>query len=146
MKRMKILLVDDDEDDREFFADALLCVDPSSNLELADNGKICLFHLDNKKEDLPNLIFLDINMPVMNGLECLMEIRKNDLYKNLPVAMYSTSSSQKDIEESYKKGANIYITKPFNFEELKKTISSVLKMDWLCPKTQGNMERYLLKI
>ncbi|MNX88688.1 Chemotaxis protein CheY [compost metagenome] len=69
-------------------------------------------------------------MPIMGGLETLREIRKNQRYKSLSVAIYSTSSSEKDIEETLVSGANIYITKPSNFQCLKDAISKIMKMQF----------------
>ena len=66
---MKILLVDDDEDDRQFFADALDGLDMNTELVQLTNGEECLDYMEDHKEDCPNLLFLDLNMPIMNGLE-----------------------------------------------------------------------------
>ncbi|UWX54402.1 response regulator [Maribacter litopenaei] len=143
---MKILLVDDDEDDREFFADALVGVDLNTQLQQLDNGKSCLDYLLQQIENLPNLIFLDLNMPIMNGFECLAEIRKNPLLKELPIAIYSTSSSDKDIEQTFLNGANIYIKKPSSFEDLKKSLKQVIKMNWAYHMDDFKKENFLLRI
>lgn len=143
---MKILLVDDDEDDREFFADALVGVNLNTHLEQLDNGKSCLDYLIQQVENLPNLIFLDLNMPIMNGFECLAEIRKNPKLKELPIAIYSTSSSDKDIEETFLNGANIYIKKPSSFEDLKKSLTQVIKMNWAYHMDDFKKENFLLRI
>lgn len=146
MNKMKILLVDDDEDDREFFADALVGVDLNTQLQQLDNGKSCLDYLRQQMENLPNLIFLDLNMPIMNGFECLTEIRKNPLLKDLPIAIYSTSSSDKDIERTFLSGANIYIKKPSSFEDLKKSLTQVIKMNWAYHMDDFKKENFLLRI
>lgn len=146
MTKMKILLVDDDEDDREFFADALVGVDLNTQLQQLDNGKSCLDYLLQQIENLPNLIFLDLNMPIMNGFECLAEIRKNPLLKELPIAIYSTSSSDKDIEQTFLNGANIYIKKPSSFEDLKKSLKQVIKMNWAYHMDDFKKENFLLRI
>lgn len=146
MTNMKILLVDDDEDDREFFADALVGVNLNTQLQQLDNGKSCLDYLMQQIDNLPNLIFLDLNMPIMNGFECLTEIRKNPLLKELPIAIYSTSSSDKDIERTFLNGANIYIKKPSSFEDLKKSLTQVIKMNWAYHMDDFKKENFLLRI
>ncbi len=146
MTKMKILLVDDDEDDREFFADALVGVNMNTQLQQLDNGKSCLDYLMEQIENLPNLIFLDLNMPIMNGFECLAEIRKNPKLKELPIAIYSTSSSDKDIEQTFLRGANIYIKKPSSFEDLKKSLTQVIKMNWAYHMDDFKKENFLLRI
>lgn len=146
MTKMKILLVDDDEDDREFFADALVGVKLNTQLKQLNNGKSCLDYLMQQIENLPNLIFLDLNMPIMNGFECLTEIRKQPHLKELPIAIYSTSSSDKDIEQTFLKGANIYIKKPSSFEDLKKSLTQVIKMNWAYHMDDFKKENFLLRI
>lgn len=146
MTKMKILLVDDDEDDREFFADALVGVNLNTQLQQLDNGKSCLDYLMQQVHNLPNLIFLDLNMPIMNGFECLEEIRKNPLLKDLPIAIYSTSSSDDDIERTFLSGANIYIKKPSSFEDLKKSLTQVIKMNWAYQMEDFKKENFLLRI
>ena len=143
---MKILLVDDDEDDREFFADALVGVNMNTQLQQLDNGKSCLDYLMEQIENLPNLIFLDLNMPIMNGFECLAEIRKIPKFKELPIAIYSTSSSDKDIEQTFLSGANVYIKKPSSFEDLKKSLAQVIKMNWAYNMDDFKKENFLLRI
>ncbi|PIB39491.1 response regulator [Maribacter sp. 4G9] len=146
MTKMKILLVDDDEDDREFFAEALVGVKLNTELKQLNNGKSCLDYLMQQIENLPNLIFLDLNMPIMNGFECLTEIRKQQHLKELPIAIYSTSSSDKDIEQTFLKGANIYIKKPSSFEDLKKSLTQVIKMNWAYHMDDFKKENFLLRI
>lgn len=124
---MKVVLVDDDEDDRMFFSDALREIDIDTELRQFENGKEFLSYLEEEGTESPHLIFLDLNMPVMNGFECLKALRSHPDYKDLVVAIYSTSSSEKDIEETFVNGANIYINKPNRFDELKKTLAQVVK-------------------
>lgn len=143
---MKIVLVDDDEDDRMFFSDALQEVDIHTELKEFENGKEFLSYLEEEGNPSPHLIFLDLNMPVMNGFECLRALRKNPDFKNLVVAIYSTSSSEKDIEETFKNGANIYINKPNRFEELKKTLAQVVRRNWQYHQESLDKENFLFRI
>lgn len=143
---MKVVLVDDDEDDRMFFVDALQEIDIETDLKELHNGQELLTYLSNANGKLPQLIFLDLNMPVMDGFSCLKEIRKNPDYEDLVIAIYSTSSSERDIEETFINGANIYINKPNKFEELKKTIAQVVKRNWQYQENELNKANFLFRI
>lgn len=145
-KAMKVVLVDDDEDDRLFFSEALQEIEINTDLKEFNNGQELLDYLANGDEDLPHLIFLDLNMPVMDGFECLREIRKQPNLKDLVVAIYSTSSSERDIEETFVNGANIYINKPNKFEELKKTIAQVVKRNWQYRENELEKANFLFRI
>ena len=102
--------------------------------------------MNSETENLPDLIFLDLNLPIMNGFECLDIIRSTPHLKNLMIAIYSTSSADRDIEETFKKGANIYIKKPSSFNELKKSLKQVVKMNWTYYLNGFKKENFLLKI
>ena len=145
-KNLKILLVDDDEDDRLFFADALQGLQMDTELLEFKNGKDCVEHLTQSSDDLPNLIFLDLNMPVMNGFECLEIIRKDVRFSEIMIAIYSTSSSEHDIEATFSKGANIYIKKPSSFKDLKGSLKQVIKMNWAYHMNDFNRENFMLKV
>lgn len=85
-------------------------------------------------------------MPVMDGFECLKKIRSNPELKDLVVAIYSTSSSERDIEETFINGANVYINKPNKFEELKKTIGQVVKRNWQYEENEMDKANFLFRI
>ncbi|AYN68915.1 response regulator [Euzebyella marina] len=145
-KPMKVVLVDDDEDDRMFFADALQEIDLKTDLTEFHNGQELLDYLTGSCTEFPQLIFLDLNMPVMDGFECLKKIRSNPKFEDLVVAIYSTSSSERDIEETFVNGANIYINKPNKFEELKKTIAQVVKRNWQYEENEMDKGNFLFRI
>lgn len=146
MKKLNILLVDDDADDREFFADALKSLDMNTELHEVDNGKTCLEFLHSRKDNMPNLIFLDLNMPIMNGFQCLEKIKSIERYNELIIAIYSTSSSDIDIEETFSKGANIYIKKPSSFKDLKNSLKQVIETNWSNHMSDFKKEKFLLKV
>jgi CheY-like chemotaxis protein len=146
MDKLRILLVDDDEDDRQFFADALEGIELNTDLHQLENGKSCMEYLLGDTDNTPDLVFLDLNMPIMNGFECLEAIRRTPHLKDLLVAIYSTSSAERDIEETFEKGANIYIKKPSSFNELKKSLKQVVKMNWAYHLNDFKKENFLLKI
>lgn len=95
---------------------------------------------------LPNLIFLDLNTPIKNGIQCLKEIRQNLALKDLAIAIYSTSSSEKDIEETFVNGANIYINKPHNFNILCNVIEKVVHLNWQYHTFNLNRNTFLYRI
>lgn len=146
MNKLKIVLVDDDEDDRQFFADALESLDMKTELLQLTNGEECLKYMEANKDDLPNLIFLDLNMPIMNGFQCLEQLRAQQEFKDVIIAIYSTSGVEKDIEETFNKGANIYIKKPSSFKELKSSLRQVIKTNWTYYMNDFSKENFLLKI
>lgn len=120
-----LLLCDDDDDDRFFFRDAVKEVDEKIIVNTVNNCEELITTLDNPT-NIPDLLFLDLNMPRSNGKQCLEKIRKNPALENLPVIIYSTSVHGMDIDETYSKGANLYIQKSNNFTKFKKLISTVL--------------------
>ncbi len=141
-----VALADDDADDRLFFQEAMQDIKVKTSLSLFNDGKELMDYLIQPNIILPQLIFLDLNMPKKNGMQCLKEIRKNHLLKDLIVAIYSTSSSEIDIENTFVNGANIYINKPNNFADLKKAIEKVLQINWQYFTSNLNKENFLLRI
>lgn len=127
-KKTTLLLVDDDEDDREFFS--MVALDNNCNVITLKDGVHLLEKVRNDESELPDLIFLDINMPLMNGLECLQHLRQIERCKKLPVIMYTTSGNEHDIMEATAYGANAFIRKPNSLDELQKYISALTKIDW----------------
>ncbi len=121
-----IFLIDDDHDDRYFFNLALSRLDPLCKLEHFDNGESALKRL--KTAPLPDCIFLDYNMPRMNGMQVLEKIKTNKNTMHLPVIMYSTSNQGKYMEEAKALGAISYIIKPYLVEDLRKEIAGVIKL------------------
>lgn len=121
-----ILLTEDDEDDFYLFNLAIAAIDGSVEVLRTCNG-IQLSSLLQCHVKL-DAIFLDINLPYKSGIECLRELRKNELYKSTRIIMYTTSSYDKDIDESYNEGANYYLVKPttsrIGVEQFKKLFSS----------------------
>ena len=126
IKILNILLADDDKDDCNFFKDALAKLTLSTNLKTVNDGVELMQLLTNVTIDLPNLLFLDINMPRKNGFECLSEIKKNVRLKDLPIVIFSTSNSRDNINHAFKIGANIYIRKPVNFNQLMQVIQHAI--------------------
>jgi len=129
IQSISIILADDDRDDRDLFREAVESDLLNIRLEFAEDGK-SLSDMLLEENRIPDILFLDLNMPYKSGMECLVEIRKTERLINLPVIIYSTSSSHKDIENAFQNGANLYIRKPSSFQELQRLISNVLLLDW----------------
>ena len=120
-------LIDDDVDDQEIFALALQQIGDQFECQTADDGYLGLQQLMEKTNKLPDFIFLDLNMPRMNGKECLSEIKKQSHLKHIPVIIYSTSSLPNDIIQTQKLGAAAFITKPFSIPELSSKLEEVFQ-------------------
>src|SRR6187401_1514393 len=112
---LQIILADDDEDDCRFFKEAIEEVKIKTSISILNDGVELMDYLNNPDVVLPHVVFLDLNMPRKGGLECLKEIRSNKRLKDLSIAIYSTSASEHDIEETFIQGANIYIRKPNDY-------------------------------
>lgn len=120
-KIFRIILTDDDEQDQEFFRDALQESDIDAELYTASNGRTLLELLKTfsaKNTRLPDIIFLDLNMPVMDGRETLKVLKSSPDFASIPVIIYSTSNSIIDVNECYRNGANLFITKPCDFDQI----------------------------
>ena len=141
-----ILLADDDESDRLLFEEAFGELTIKSVVHTVNNGMQLMDYLTKKDAALPHLIFLDLNMPRKNGLECLKEIRDNEKLKKIPVAIYSTSASKNDIEETFRNGANVYIKKPSDFSILKELLAKVISAIHQYQDPSFNIENVLLKV
>jgi CheY-like chemotaxis protein len=121
------LLIDDDLDDQEIFTLALEKADRNFTCVIANNGFEGLKYLNNKANPLPHYIFLDLNMPLMNGKECLVEIKKQSFLRHIPVIIYTTSSLQDDVIQTRKLGAADFITKPPSIPDLSAKLVAVFK-------------------
>ena len=124
-----LLLIDDDTDDKELFLEAVSEVDNSVTCFSAKDGVEAIELLHQVKEQ-PHLIFLDLNMPRMDGREFLSRIKKEERLKDIPVVVYTTSKLEKDRDETKRLGAADFMSKPSVFEELCRQIESMLNREW----------------
>lgn len=125
-KPLHILLADDDESDRLLFTQALAELKINTIVNTVKNGIELMEWLNMGNTLVPDLLFLDLNMPRKNGLECLKEIKSNEKLKDISIAIYSTSDNAKDMDETFRNGANVYITKPSDFKLLKKVLEKAV--------------------
>jgi CheY-like chemotaxis protein len=124
--KMFVLIIDDDSEDRELFHEAIGVIDPAIRCASAKDGKEAVHKLTATMSQLPDFIFLDINMPVMNGRECLIELKKDLRLKHIPVVMYSTTSDTNEIRQCYTLGAHDFLVKPYNFKQLVEALRSII--------------------
>ena len=121
-----ILIGEDDIDDEELLKELFASVDSSFSLNFISNGQQVLTYLQNLKGHLPCLIILDYNMPALNGAEILEALKKEGRYKSIPKIIWSTSTSEAFRKICLDAGANDYIIKPSNVNELTETIRYML--------------------
>jgi CheY-like chemotaxis protein len=121
---MIILAAEDDLEDFEFFQEAIFKINPSIIVFRADTGVRVLEILKNGVF-IPDIIFLDINMPRMDGHACFKELRNNEQYRKIPVVVYSTSKNVKEISHFQSQGAT-FLVKPDNFDQLVKSLEVIL--------------------
>ncbi|RYD58376.1 MAG: response regulator [Sphingobacteriales bacterium] len=120
-----ILLIDDDQDDTEFFMTAMELVSDEVRCTALNNAKDALNRLTRRDLET-DLIFLDLNMPVMSGQQFLTELKKDDKLKEIPVIVLSTTSHKGTVEKTIEMGAQNFFTKPDNFNDLVSILKSVI--------------------
>ena len=122
---MVIFYADDDRDDRELFADAIEEVNPNIKLFLARDGQEIIQLLENHNE-VPDFIFLDINMPVMSGKECLKRLKGLERLKSVPIIMYTTTSNKEEFRNLVLLGAAECVVKGVSFQAIKDSLRNIL--------------------
>jgi CheY-like chemotaxis protein len=127
----KILIIDDDEDDCELFIDAARLVDADLEIEKIFTSPDAIGLL--KTGYRPDFIFLDLNMPMIDGNTCLKEIRGMNSLTRIPVIIYSTSKRKNDESRLSMMGADYFLTKPSSLRELCEEISYILAAEWRVP-------------
>lgn len=143
---LHILLADDDESDRLLFKEAFAELKLDTIVRTVNDGVQLMEWLNRENIRLPHLLFLDLNMPRKNGLECLKEIKRNEKLKAISIAIYSTSGNEKDMDETFSNGANVYITKPNDFNTLKKVLEKAVMTTHQYRDKLMKRENFLLRI
>ena len=126
-----IIVADDDSDDRLFLEDVLREIAPSKTVSSVKDGQelLSLF-----THFIPDLLFLDLEMPRKNGLECLKAIRNNPATQDLPVVVFSSTNRNYNIDVSYEMGAHVFFSKPSSYDDLKTAMQAILAFDWSNPQ------------
>ena len=124
---LNVFLADDDSDDRTFFSDALREIPIQTKISEFNNGVDLMAGLLSDSAEKPDVIFLDLKMPMMDGFECLADIRDLEKYANTPVIIYSTSYHPKEIIRLNEMGASLYLQKPSSYNQLKTLLHKCLR-------------------
>ncbi len=143
---MNIILADDDEDDRLFFREAFEEIKIKTNIKIVNDGVELMDYLNQQDNQIPHMLFLDLNMPRKSGLDCLLEIKQLPHLNDMAIAIYSTSASEKDIEETFVQGANVYIKKPSDFNSLKKVLENVITINWQYHTSGLNRDNFMFSL
>jgi CheY-like chemotaxis protein len=122
-----VILADDDEDDHDLFRNALKEVAPKTKLAIVKDGRELIELLESYVSDF---IFLDLDMPLKNGLECLKEIRKDRGLKHLPVIIFSSTSRPVNIQTAYEMGCDLFFIKPQAYRDMVFSLKAILELPW----------------
>ncbi|MEO5564974.1 MAG: response regulator [Chitinophagaceae bacterium] len=139
-----ILLADDDKDDTALFQDVLEELPLSTRLTTVHNGEQLMQFLYEKIDSLPDVLFLDLNIPRKNGFDCLAAVKRDEKLKRLKVIIFTTSNEPSVINLLYKNGAQYYIRKPNNFEQLRNVIQLALSLTDQNDISQPPREKFVL--
>jgi DNA-binding response OmpR family regulator len=123
----EILLAEDDPDDVDFFETAIKGTNIPVDIRHARDGEELFVEL---QKAVPNILFLDIQMPCKDGISCILQIRKNREYDQLPVIMFTSLSHQQYVDKTYRYGANYYVIKPLSIASLIQKLRYILSVEW----------------
>jgi len=145
LRPLRILLVEDDIDDCLFFKDALVESGLKTTLQIATKCTNIIELIGQDPKKMPQLIFLDLNMPFMSGHECLEVIRGEPYLNSVPVIIYSTSAVKQEVESTFNGGANLYLQKPSSFQLLVIALKKILQLDWKNFLQDRDRSKYVFK-
>jgi CheY-like chemotaxis protein len=123
---LKIMIVDDDRDDQYMIRKIVASLAPDASIVQVYNGDECLRYLEAHAHDLPALITMDLNMPLVNGIEATSQIKTNAVAQHIPLVVLTTSDRASDKDAALAAGANDYVVKPVIYEELQQAIKSII--------------------
>ena len=141
-----ILLADDDKDDQYLFNHAVESLHIPFALTIVQNGEELMQLLNSKTGQLPDILFLDLNMPRKNGYECLLDIKSNEKLKHLPVIISYTSRDEESVSLLHENGAHFYIQKPDHLPDFKKLIYEALALTAQDHSIQPPVKEFVLTI
>lgn len=144
-KPIYVMLADDSPDEHFLFIHTVKGIDKSITISTAMNGEDLLNKLAGGT-NLPDIIFLDINMPFKNGKECLHDMRQDVHLRDIPVVIYSTSDEKSDVEETFALGADMYLKKPQDFIELEDILKELFKKYRGQGFHRGDRDRYIFRL
>lgn len=140
-----IALAEDDSDDQLLFSEALKHICKESTLNAVADGMLLLEFLNARRNSLPDVIVMDVNMPGMSGIECLKIIRGTKGLDHLPVIIMSTSTNPHTIDDAFEHGADSYAVKPGTFNDLKQIVEKIVRTDWPAIAVTKNRENFMMR-
>ena len=141
-KNLNIAYVDNDQDDRCLFEEALEELPLHCTLKLYQTGKEFMNDLNSSLEK-PDMIFLDLNMPMKSGFDCLKEIKQNEKFREIQIIIYASHINEEYVDTTFEFGANLYVRKPSSFNEIKGILSEVLQKNWDLHNLNLNKENFV---
>jgi len=137
-----VVFVDDDADEFYLFNEAIEQAELAVKMRRAKDGNDLIKYLH--ENELPDVIFMDLNMPYKDGVETLTELKSNGNFKEIPVIIFSTSRNANQINTCFDKGANMYVVKPETFDEISHMVKKVFAIDWKNSHQQAPQESFVL--
>ena len=143
-RTIHILLADDNSNEHFFFAHAIKSIQKKIKLDFLRGGIELLNYFRSQPSAKPDIVFIDINMSLQNGKECLAAIRADATNDDIPIVMYSTSDAESDINQTYALGADLYLSKPIALEHLSVLLDSVLNLYDKGQLKRGSRDSFVL--
>jgi len=141
---LNILLVEDDSDDILFFREALQKLEIRNEVSVARDCEELFSHFENDSSF--DVIFLDINLPLMDGKQCLKQIKTSEKYKDVPIIMFTGSSQPGDVEETYEYGAHYHVVKPYAHSNYVASLEIVFSRNWKEKQPRPSKENYVVNL
>lgn len=143
---LNVILVDHDEGNQIFFKNIFKDLKIGIKVQLFCNGENLMEYLNSEEALIPEILFMDFDIPKKNSLECLHEIKTDFRFDKMVTAIYSDRLSEPEIEDVFVKGANIFMRKPDNYTDLKKVISEVVTVNWQYHTSGLNKDNFIMKV
>jgi CheY-like chemotaxis protein len=141
---VKVTLAEDDREDQQLFQDALDKTGTNAELTVVNNGQELVNSLKDPEQEKPDIIFIDINMPVKDGKEALKEIKKDEELKEIPTVVLSTSGSATDVKETFESGASAYVKKPHSFSGFILILKKIFFFHWAGKLVRPIWDRFFI--
>jgi CheY-like chemotaxis protein len=141
---LRLLYIDDDPDDRELFAEALSRIDSGAELVVVDSCMEGLRLLNENNGNKFDLIFLDINLPAIDGRECLKLLKADAALKSIAVVMLTNSRSDRDIDLAYSFGAHYHMIKPVAYINLIASLKLIFEINWKIEQPVPSRDKFVI--
>ncbi|EJL72871.1 response regulator [Chryseobacterium populi] len=143
---LNVILAEYDEGNLVFFKSILKDLKIPVKVQSFQNGEDLMGYLNNKEALIPEVLFIDYNLPGKSSIEYLEEIKIDFRFSNMIIVVYSDELSEAEVEEAFVKGANIYMKKPGSYNDLKKVISEIIAINWQYHTSGLNRENFIMKV